>query len=174
MGVFRVQYQAWRRLWKGVGIAMLVYGVLIIVGASMGSTDPFKPLSFWHISKAKSKFITVSRLFDMKRELLNAQKQSKPVLVDFYADWCVSCVKMEKDLFHNIKVMKALSSFVLIRADVTSNSDDSRAMMKYFDVVAPPTLLFFNTKSQEIKGLRAVGELDTTHFINRVKTIEGK
>ena len=102
--------------------------------------------------------------------LLNKAKQDKKlVLLDFYADWCISCKEMEVNTFANPEVSKELKQFVLLQADVTSNSRDNQALLKRFGLYGPPGILFFNLESQEQKDQRVIGYMPPQRFIERLK-----
>ena len=102
--------------------------------------------------------------------LLNKAKQDKKlVLLDFYADWCISCKEMEVNTFANPEVSRELKQFVLLQADVTSNSRDNQALLKRFGLYGPPGILFFNLDSQEQKDQRVIGYMPPQRFIERLK-----
>ena len=102
--------------------------------------------------------------------LLNKAKQDKKlVLLDFYADWCISCKEMEVNTFANPEVSRELKQFVLLQADVTSNSRDNQALLKRFGLYGPPGILFFNLESQEQKDQRVIGYMPPQRFIERLK-----
>lgn len=106
--------------------------------------------------------------FDQQR-VLSAQS-GRPILLDFYADWCESCVSMEKNVFNNHAVADALSPFTMLRIDLTANTSMDEMLMKHFNVIAPPTVLFFDEKGTEVDSRRIVGELDAKEFIERLDT----
>lgn len=120
-------------------------------------------------AKAKP-FILIHDLNEFNRELASAAESSKPVMLDFYADWCESCVVMDKQVFNKDNVKKVLSPFTVLRIDLTSNSANDQEIMKLFGVMAPPTILFFDHKGQEVNSQRIVGELGASEFINRIDT----
>ena len=102
--------------------------------------------------------------------LLNKAKQEKKlVLLDFYADWCISCKEMEVNTFANPEVSKELQQFVLLQADVTANSRDNQALLKRFGLFGPPGILFFNLESQEQQDQRVIGYMPPQRFIERLK-----
>src|SRR5205814_2103215 len=107
---------------------------------------------------------------DLNRQLLVAQTLHKPVLLDFYADWCESCVVMDKKVFSLPHVIKSLGYFVLLRADLSQNNTADELLLKQYDVVAPPTVLFFNNQGHEVNSHRIVGELTPQEFLARVNT----
>jgi len=108
--------------------------------------------------------------------LLNKAKEDKKlVLLDFYADWCISCKEMEVNTFANSEVSKELKQFVLLQADVTANSRDNQVLLKRFGLFGPPGILFFNLESQEQQDQRVIGYMPPQRFIERLqKTTETK
>lgn len=115
-------------------------------------------------------FTVVRSVEDFNRELALAKAANRPVLLDFYADWCASCVVMDKTVFAAMDVRPALDQFVLLRADLSSNTATDSELMKYFKVIAPPTVLFFNVNGQEVNSRRIVGELGTQEFMTRLSS----
>ena len=92
----------------------------------------------------------------------------KPVIIDFYADWCVSCKLLEQRVFANPAVQKQLAGFLLLRADITADDATDQALMKYFNVIAPPTVLIFNRQHAELPQSRIIGEISATEFLQRI------
>jgi len=148
----------WHKLWKGLGIGMLVYGVILIIGVAGGSRDLLQPLKVYQgggtaQQQTALQFEKIDNLADLKSRL----GQGQPIMLDFYADWCVSCIEMEKFTFSDPKVQTALQGVTLLKADVTANSEAHRALMKEFGIVGPPAILFFNPAGQEQRAQRVVG-----------------
>lgn len=121
------------------------------------------------MSGETSSTITVTDLTALSVELAKAKAAKKPVMIDFYADWCESCLALEKNVLASPDIQAALSPVILIRADLTANTDDEQAMMAKYDVIAPPTLVFLNTQGIEAKPARIVGEVDKNEFLQRLK-----
>jgi thiol:disulfide interchange protein DsbD len=103
---------------------------------------------------------------DVDRELAAAKAAGKPVMLDFYADWCVSCKEMEKFTFSKAEVRSALAGFVLLQADVTNNDDDDQALMRRYHIVGPPDTLFYGADGSEKPALQLAGFEDTTKFLS--------
>ncbi len=179
MGAFATANTGWLKLWKGLGLLLAFYGILLLIGGAIGNTDPFRPLALMqHFSstpmrapKANGLFKSVKTIADVQRAITNAKLAGKPVMLDFYADWCISCKIMERDTFANPEVQKALKNFVLLQADVTANDVQDKALMKHFNVIAPPAILFFNTDGKEINSARLVGELGPSAFLKHLKAL---
>lgn len=125
---------------------------------------------FQHSATSVSAFTLVRNLDEFNQQLMLAQTAGKPVLLDFYADWCESCIDMDKKVFGSREVINGLNTFVLLRIDLSKNSAADEALLKNFNVIAPPTVLFFNNHGQEVNSRRIVGELDAKEFMSRINT----
>jgi len=156
---------------------MLIYGSILIFAASAGYTDvmqPLKGLSSANNSSASAaapqhlKFKTIYSSAELDKQLEKAQQDGKNVLLDYYADWCISCVELEKYTFTDPNVIKELEGFVLLQADVTKDNEDSKLLLKKYHLIGPPAILFFNPKGQELKHFRLVGYKDATQFVEHV------
>lgn len=152
---------------KGIGLTVFVYGVIILIGLSMGNTNPWAPLqnNTQAISTQKQHYYVATDLETVNKIINNAN--GKPVLLDFYADWCASCKIMEGTIFKDPTVLKSLENIIWIKADVTLNSDQNILLEKHFDVVAPPTFIFFRGDGEE--AARIVGETDKSTFLKALK-----
>ena len=116
-------------------------------------------------------FIVIQSPAQLDAQLIKAKEEKKLVLLDFYADWCISCKEMEVSTFANPEVSKQLKQFVLLQADVTKNSVDNQALLKRFGLFGPPGILIFNLDSQEQKDQRVIGFMPPQRFIERLKKI---
>ncbi len=164
----------WRKLWKGLGIAMLAYGILLLIGVASNSTDPLQPLRGVMAvtspggehgqAKRSLTFEPVNSERDLDRALAEAAARGQRVMLDFYADWCVSCKEMERYTFTDPAVIDALSGFRLLKADVTDNTAQHTALMQRFSLVGPPATLFFGPDGQELKSLRVIGYVEADDF----------
>lgn len=162
--------RTWRWLVRSVSILVFVYGVVLLVGVAMGNADPFYP---WEQLKPPSThpFMTVRSLPELEHQLAIAKQQQQPVLLDFYADWCVACVVMDKSVFSQPTVQTALSSFMLLHADLTKNTAAERELLAYFHLFGPPTVLFFDSSGRELTAQRIVGEVNAKEFLAKLKEI---
>jgi len=163
----------WRKLWKALGIVMLVAGAAELLGAAAGGRDVTQPLAGIVASSGETTrgnelaFRTIKSVADLDREVAAAAQAGKPVMLDFYADWCVSCKEMEKFTFSQPSVQNALSGFVLLKADVTANDDTDQALLKRFSLFGPPATIFF-TSGDEQRALRLIGFEKADEFVARV------
>ena len=114
-------------------------------------------------------FVVIHSLAELDTQLNQAKQEQKLVLLDFYADWCISCKEMELNTFANSEVSKELKQFILLQADVTANSPDNQALLKRFGLYGPPGILFFNLNSEEQKDQRVIGYMPPQRFIERLK-----
>jgi thiol:disulfide interchange protein DsbD len=160
----------WWRVWKGVGVALVVIGAALLVGALAGSRDPLRPLAGLVGGQAAlatpTAWTRVASLGGLDEKL---RSPGKPVMLDFYADWCVSCKEMEALTFSDPRVRARLDSMLLLQADVTANSEEHRALLKRFSLFGPPGIIFFDAQGREIKGLRVIGYQNAERFL---KTLE--
>jgi thiol:disulfide interchange protein DsbD len=113
-------------------------------------------------------FQRIKTVADLDRELAAASVAGKTAMLDFYADWCVSCIEMEEYTFTDAGVQAALSNTVLLQADVTKNDDEDKALLERFGVFGPPTIIFFGTDGQQRRGYEVVGYMKAKDFAEHV------
>ncbi|MDP2169023.1 MAG: protein-disulfide reductase DsbD [Rhodocyclaceae bacterium] len=160
------QAGGWQRFWKGIGVALLLAGAALLVGLLGGSRDPLQPLTFLRGgSAAVSPAPTFEKLKSVTELDARLAAAAKPVMLDFYADWCVSCKEMEKFTFADPVVAAKMREFTLLKADVTANNDDDKALLKRFGLFGPPGIIFFDKTGKEIAGLRVVGYMPADTFL---------
>lgn len=172
-----VNSSGWRKLWKGMGLIMLAYGLLLLIGFSMGNNNPLKPLQGFGVNNAQATeqglvFEKVASLSALEARIKQASAKHQPVMLDFYADWCISCKEMEAYTFTDPKVKQALTGFVLLQADVTKNSDDDKALLTKLNLIGPPAILFFGSNTQEKTAHRVIGYQDAETFINTLQQVK--
>jgi thiol:disulfide interchange protein DsbD len=164
---------AWPVVARGLGLASIVWGILMMVGAASGGHDPLQPLRGASIPGMAGKtaassdslpFRKVASVEDLDRELEAAKAAGKPAMLDFYADWCVSCKEMEKYTFSVPAVQQALASYVLLKADVTANNESDQALLHRFGIYGPPTTAFFSAQGRECREFRLVGYVKADDF----------
>ena len=170
----------WRRLWKGLGIAMLVYGIILIIGATTGARDPLNPLRNLNTGVIASgsgahtsqhlQFDRIKTIDDFNAALAASNAAGKPVMLDFYADWCTYCIKMEDYTFSDPAVQQALANTTLLQADVTANDAEDLALLNHFGLFAPPAIMFFGTDGTELRNARLVGFKDAKEFLAHLES----
>lgn len=160
------------KMFQSLGIILLGYGLLILVGASMGSTNPLQPLV-----TGQTNLIAQPKPQNQKKQTLKLIKQKikeakgTPVMLDFYADWCASCKVMDATTFKDPRIIDTLAQFTVIKIDVTKNSSSNKAIMNYFHVIAPPTFVFYNSEGKLLKHLQVVGESSAYEFLKTLNTV---
>jgi thiol:disulfide interchange protein DsbD len=164
----------WSRLWKGAGLLIFIYGALLLVGAASGGSDPLRPLQGSLVAADKSaaarslEFESIKGVAGLRQAI--AAAKGRPVMLDFYADWCVDCKIMERRTFSDAQVQAALANVTLLRADVTANDAMDQELLKQFGLFGPPALLFFNRSGDELEQFRLVGYIDPTGFLNHIRS----
>ena len=158
---------------KAFGLVFAVLGVLQLVGVASGGRDPLAPLA--HLgggqvhAQAFTRVKTVAQL-----DAALAQLNGKPALLDFYADWCVSCIEMEKLTFVDPAVREKMDQAVLLQVDVTANDADDKAMLKRFQLFGPPGIIMFNPQGQEIAQSRVIGFQNASTFLTSLRKLDGQ
>lgn len=164
-----------KRLGKAGALMLLIYGLILIVGGFRGATDPFKPLhpsvtvdSFQTTSTGipEVEFIRIKTYADLEMQL---KSSDKPVMLDYYADWCTACKEMEHKVFPKPEVASRLAQMTLLQTDVTDMDQDDRELMSHLGVIGPPTMIFYDKKGLEHTDLRLIGELNAEDFANHLQ-----
>ena len=168
----------WRKLWKGAGLTLLIYGSLLLIGAASGAKDPLQPLQGISFAAGGAgqqsnelKFNKIKSLDDLKQEIATAKQNNQPVMLDFYADWCISCKEMERYTFSDPAVQQALSGYRLLKADVTANDADDKVLLKHFGLLGPPSIIFYDRDGVEQRNLRLVGFMEASSFRQHAELI---
>jgi len=165
----------WHKLWKGLGILLLIYGIIILLGLASGNRNVFQPLkglastSGTTVAVEHLNFTQIKGVDGLNAELDKAKAAGKTVMLDFYADWCVSCKEMEALTFADPDVQQALNNVVLLQADVTPNDEKDTALYKRFGIIGPPSIMFFDVNGKERKNYRVVGYMPADQFSQHVK-----
>ena len=151
---------------RSISAVLAVCGLLQLVGAAAGGSNPLQPLA--HLRGGESAaamgpaFTAVRNLAELDNALGTA---GRPVMLDFYADWCVSCKEMERFTFVDPTVRKLMAGALLLKADVTANNDDDRALLKRFNLFGPPGIIFFDPQGREVPAARVIGYQNAARFL---------
>jgi len=176
--VILVKNDVVKTLFQSLGLLMIIWGVACLLGAQYGGRDITQPLGeVKFISKGintsiasdKLPFEIVTTVSQAKQILQTAKDTGKPVLIDFYADWCLDCKRMQRTTFKEPSVHAALDNWVLIEADVTNTNDDSEALKRFFDVFGPPATLFIKADGSEHQNLRQYGYMKKDDFLSIIE-----
>lgn len=159
--------KGWHRFWKGIGIVMLLTGAALLIGALAGSRNPLQPLAGLRgqAMAAEAKHLPFENIHSVGELEARLASADQPVMLDFYADWCVSCKEMESFTFSDAGVQDKLGTFKLLRADVTANTPEDKALLTRFSLFGPPGIIFFDKNGQENRTARVVGFLDAPAFL---------
>ena len=162
----------WRRLWKAAGVMLLIGGTIQFLGAAAGGKDWLQPLAgIGGGSAAHSEIVHFERIKsgqDLDEQLQLAAATGKPVVLDFYADWCVDCRRMEKYTFPEPNVQSMLGKVTPLQADVTANDDVDQALMKRLGIIGPPAILVFGLDGEELRPFRVVGYQKSDRFVEHL------
>ncbi|MGB9494333.1 MAG: protein-disulfide reductase DsbD [Azonexus sp.] len=167
--------KGWQRFWKGIGITMLLTGAALLAGALAGNRDPLQPLAGLRgqavaAETKKLAFEPVRSVAELDARLAAADR---PVMLDFYADWCVSCKEMERFTFSDPAVQAKLAGFTLLKADVTANNENDKALLARFGLFGPPGIIFFGPDGKEISGIRVIGFQNAPAFMKQLERVTG-
>lgn len=162
-----------QKLAQLIGLPLLVYAVVAWIGALQGASDPLRPLGHAETSVAAptaqtSAWQTISTPAELDGALASAKAAGQPVLLDWYADWCISCKVIEREVFTNPEVTAHFPAYKLLRFDITESREDQRALLDRYQLFGPPAILFFSAKGDEWTDLRVVGEISAADFAERL------
>jgi thiol:disulfide interchange protein DsbD len=169
----------WRRLWKSMGLVLLLLGALEVIGAASGGDEWMKPLKSIRSGgqAARAEHITFTRiksLDDLDAAVAAANRAGKPAMLDFYADWCVECVRMERNTFAEPEIQALFAKIQPLQADVTDNDEIDAALMEKYGVIGPPAILFFDRDGNELRGQRLVGYFEADEFAGYLQNVLDK
>ncbi len=169
-----------QKLGKGFGLLAIIYGAVLLLGSLAGGHSMLQPLSglgtVGQLGVAEQRgleFRRIKTIDDLDRALAQASSQGKTAMLDFYADWCVSCLEMENYTFTDATVQAALSGTALLQADVTANDEEDQALLKRFGVFGPPTIVFFGNDGLQRNGYEVVGYMKAKEFAAHVRLAFG-
>ena len=166
-----------QKLGKGFGLLAILYGLILFLGALTGGSNPLKPLTSVNFGAGGGvvaqdqhlEFTRIKTVDDLDREIAAAVAGGKTAMLDFYADWCVSCIEMEEYTFITPEVQAALANTVLLQADVTKNDAEDQVLLKRFGVFGPPTIIFFVSDGTQLEGYEVVGYMKAEDFAKHIK-----
>lgn len=182
LGAFDAAKAGWERTRKGLGLIFFAYGLALLAGAISGANNPLAPLDPF-IAKSSfsgnaggsagddishAGFTRVEAPADIEAMLLQAQQEGRPVMLDFYADWCISCKVMERNVFSDGAVINSLKPFTLLQIDMTDNTPAQQAMLDELGLFGPPAILFYDSSGGEMKPQRVLGEMNRSQFLDHL------
>ncbi|HJL53729.1 MAG TPA: thioredoxin family protein, partial [Arenicellales bacterium] len=185
-GIYLVKSQTpilkWRYAWNALGTLCIIWGMLAMFGGLNGGRNILQPVSLTLFSgevlkdaasqKGQPQFYKVTSVAEFEQLLSDARSDGQSVILDFYADWCTDCLRMEKTTFNDPQVRTDLTPFRLLKLDVTDPSDPvGKTIKQRYGVYGPPALLFFNAQGQELLAKRLYGYLDPNRFLSLLKTL---
>ena len=151
-------------LTRVAAVVSVAYGLALIAGSALGGRDPLAPIPQFARQVKTLEFRSIKGTAGLDAELVAAATAGRPVMLDFYADWCVSCKEMERYTFTDPAVQKALAGTVLLKADVTANDEADQALLKRFGIFGPPTIAFWGPDGTERAQFRVVGFMKAAEF----------
>jgi thiol:disulfide interchange protein DsbD len=166
----------WRRLWKSLGLVLIFIGAIELLGAVSGGDNWTRPLqNLRSANPAQSvrhvEFRHIKSLDDLQQQVVLANTAGKPAMLDFYADWCVECVRMERNTFGEPQVQALFEKIQPLQADVTDNDEVDQALMAKYGVIGPPAILFFDRQGNELPAFRLVGFFDAETFTRHLQRV---
>ncbi|HNI66351.1 MAG TPA: thioredoxin fold domain-containing protein, partial [Pseudomonadales bacterium] len=167
---FTAHPSGWHKLGQTLGLLLLAWAVALVLGAAAGGSDPLRPLHGLGIRQGQAaavehpSFTDITDLPGLDRQLTLAA--GRITLVDVYADWCIACKVLEREVFPTVTTQ--LAPLHRLRADITDYQAPQRALLDRYRIVGPPTLLFLDAKGQELPDSRIVGEIDATQLASHL------
>jgi thiol:disulfide interchange protein DsbD len=166
----------WRRLWKSLGLVLVLTGVLEFVGAAAGGDNWMRPLEKLgggssEVVENHVQFRRIKSSGDLDLALAQSSATGRGAMLDFYADWCVECIRMERNTFPDEGVQALLGQLQLLQADVTPHDDVDQALMRRFDIIGPPAILFFDRSGAEMKPYRLIGYFTPVEFSEHLQAV---
>ncbi|MGZ8196077.1 MAG: protein-disulfide reductase DsbD [Methylosarcina sp.] len=168
-----LMYLGWRKLWKMAAGLAFVYGILLIAG---GATRPQRDYMALLCEVAVAcreqpslAFKPIDTMGELRQSLAEIRQNDRWVMLEFYADWCISCQELQRTTFAEAGVQAALANFTLLQADVTAEYAPARSLLRHFDLIGPPAILFFGPDQRERESYRIVGYLDDKKFLAQLR-----
>ncbi|MDX1754781.1 MAG: protein-disulfide reductase DsbD [Marinobacter sp.] len=181
LGAFDAARAGWQRTWKGLGLVLFAYGLALLAGAMAGANDPLKPLSPFTVratsplqdDASRQAFVRLSSPDRLRQAMQQAAGEGRPVILDFYADWCISCKIMEREVFTDPQVRQAMTPYTLLQIDLTENTPAQQELLNELGLFGPPAILFFQPNGEEARNLRVLGEMSRSQFLNHLTGATG-
>ncbi len=167
-----------QKLAQLLGLVLLVYGLAAWIGALQGGSDPLRPLPrstsavVGSVASENDSWYTVTTPEALDAQLEAARAAGQPLILDWYADWCISCKVIEREVFADPQITPRLAGYRLIRFDITDSNPAQRALLDRYKLFGPPAILFFAPDGQELAQARVVGEIDASQFAQRLDRAE--
>ncbi|MZR63649.1 protein-disulfide reductase DsbD [Alcanivorax sp. DP30] len=180
LGALEAAGEGLARLKRGLALVLALYGSVMIVGALSGGSDPLQPLQPLTqqpqvvnqtnntAPQDHGPWQTLIGKASLEQALAASRRADKPVLVDFFAEWCVACRVLEEETLSNEAVLTEMTGFDLYRVDITEINADSQAIMEHYNILGLPALVFFDTTSNEVPNARVLGEMGPDRFIQHL------
>ncbi|EGH69463.1 thioredoxin family protein, partial [Pseudomonas syringae] len=166
-----------QKLAQLLGLALLFYALACWYGALSGQTDPMRPLGREYApanngaaAPVASQWQTITTAAELDRVMQEAQREGKPLVLDWYADWCISCKVIEHEVLPDPGVVARLSGYKQVRFDMTDSNAEQRALLDRYKLFGPPALLFFDKNGEERQNVRVIGEIDAAGLIERLNS----
>ncbi len=183
LGAFDAAKAGWERTRKGLGLVMFAYGMALLAGSVSGASDPLDPLAPFtaaspSVASSGGAFASGEphELFErseseevIRNNIRQAQQNGQPVILDFYADWCISCKVMERQVFSKPDVVEALQPFRRLQIDMTDNTPGQQALLDELGLFGPPAILFYGADGEELADARVLGEMDREQFLSHLQ-----
>ncbi|MBL3556575.1 MULTISPECIES: protein-disulfide reductase DsbD [Marinobacter] len=186
LGAFDAAKAGWERTRKGMGLVLFAYGIALLAGAVSGASDPLRPLAAFTASNQSlagssssvaaathAEFLRLDSPAEIRDELKQASQAGTPVMLDFYADWCISCKVMERNVFSDGTVIQALAPYKLLQLDMTDNTPEQQTLLDELGLFGPPAILFFDNTGAEMDTARVLGEMDRDQFLGHLDSLGG-
>ncbi|BBB26355.1 protein-disulfide reductase DsbD [Amphritea japonica] len=165
----------WSYFWKGIGVVLLLYGGILFIGGLTGGKSLLKPLNGIAGGQLQASsemvFARVTSKQQLDQLLDEAKSKQQPVMLDFYADWCISCVELDYVTFADSRVQAGLSGFSRIKVDVTANDEAAKELNRLYSVIGPPALIFYDRAGELQPGMTLIGVIDPQVFVNHIAVL---
>ncbi len=182
LGALESATSGWQKLWKALGLMLLAWGLFLLLAVASSGKSALTPLAHLvsgqvvmqtggQATAAHPVFTRVSNMTELNDALAKAQDQQKSVMLDFYADWCVSCKEMEAFTFSDVAVAAQMAGLILLQVDMTDNTAEHKQLLKTFGLVGPPAILFFDPQGQEVRSARVIGFMKAPAFLQQLQKL---